>query len=142
HFDFAPNIWTNFGEIPGNGIDDDHNGYVDDVHNVDLSTTNPGQDLSDGFDHNTHVAGIIAATQNDRKMVGVAPKAKLMIVKIMDAQNQKTTGAVTESIRYAATNGARIINLSIQGDDPDPRLNDAIAAAKATNALVMAATDN
>ena len=48
HPDLAPNIWTNFDEVPGNGVDDDRNGYVDDVHGVDLSTSRPGQDLSDG----------------------------------------------------------------------------------------------
>jgi subtilisin family serine protease len=142
HPDLAPNIWTNFGEIPGNGVDDDHNGYVDDVHGVDLTTTSPRQDLSDGFGHGTHVAGIIAAAQNGRGVVGVAPKAKLMIVRVMDAQGRGTTGAVAEGIRYAAANGARIINLSIQGDTPDPRLNDAIAAAGAANALVIAAAGN
>ncbi len=142
HPDLAPNIWTNFGEIPGNGIDDDHNGYVDDVHGVDLTSTGPGQDLADGFGHGTHVAGIIAAAQNGRGVVGVAPKAKLMIVKVMDAQGRGTTGGVAEGIRYAAANGARIINLSIQGDDPDPRLNAAIAAAGAANALVVVAAGN
>jgi subtilisin family serine protease len=142
HPDLAPNIWTNFGEIPGNGVDDDHNGYVDDVHGVDLTTTKPGQDLSDGFGHGTHVAGIIAAAANGRGVVGVAPRAKLMIVKVMDAQGRGTTGAVAEGIRYAAANGARIINLSIQGDTPDPRLNDAIAAAGAANALVVVAAGN
>jgi subtilisin family serine protease len=142
HPDLAPNIWTNFGEIPGNGIDDDHNGYVDDVHGVDLTTTKPVQNLSDGFGHGTHVAGIIAAAQNGRGVVGVAPKAKLMIVRVMDAKGVGTTGGVAEGIRYAAANGARIINLSIQGDTPDPRLNDAIAAAGAANALVVVAAGN
>jgi subtilisin family serine protease len=75
-------------------------------------------------------------------VVGVAPKAKLMIVRVMDAKGVGTTGGVAEGIRYAAANGARIINLSIQGDDPDPRLNDAIAAAGAANALVIAAAGN
>jgi subtilisin family serine protease len=60
----------------------------------------------------------------------------------MDALGRGTTGAVAEGIRYAAANGARIINLSIQGDTPDPRLNDAIAAAGAANALVIAAAGN
>jgi subtilisin family serine protease len=112
------------------------------VHGVDLTTTKPGQDLSDGFGHGTHVAGIIAAAANGRGVVGVAPRAKLMIVKVMDAQGRGTTGAVAEGIRYAAANGARIINLSIQGDTPDPRLNDAIAAAGAANALVVVAAGN
>ena len=59
HPDLAPNVWTNFAEVPGNGVDDDANGYVDDVHGVDLTTSaRAGQDLHDGYGHGTHVAGI------------------------------------------------------------------------------------
>ena len=75
HPDLAPNVWTNFGEVPGNGVDDDGNGYVDDVHGVDLTTTGAAQDLSDGNGHGTHVAGIIAAAANGRGVVGVAYRA-------------------------------------------------------------------
>ena len=60
HPDLAKNIWTNFGEVPGNGKDDDGNGYVDDVHGVDLTTRRKTQNLSDGAGHGTHVAGILA----------------------------------------------------------------------------------
>jgi subtilisin family serine protease len=142
HPDLAPNIWTNFNEIPGNGIDDDHNGYVDDVHGVDLTTQSTRQDLSDGLGHGTHVAGIIAAAANGRGVVGVAPRAQIMTIKVLDAAGSGTTGAVAEGIRYAAANGARIINLSLQGDQPDPRMNDAIAAAAAANVLVVSASGN
>jgi subtilisin family serine protease len=142
HPDLAPNIWTNFREVPGNGVDDDNNGYVDDVHGVDLTTTGATQDLGDGNGHGTHVAGIVAAAANGRGVVGVAPRAKLMVVKVMDAQGRGTTGAVAEGIRYAAANGARVINVSIQGDDPDPRMDAAIAAAGAANALVVVSAGN
>jgi subtilisin family serine protease len=142
HPDLAPNIWTNFGEVPGNGVDDDHNGYIDDVHGVDLTTTSAGQDLSDGNSHGTHVAGIVAAAANGKGVVGVAPRAKLMIVKVMNAEGVGTTGAVAEGIRYAAANGARVINVSIQGDDPDSRVNDAVAAAGAANSLVVVSAGN
>jgi subtilisin family serine protease len=142
HPDLAPNIWTNFGEIPGNGVDDDHNGYVDDVHGVDLTTKAAGQDLSDGNSHGTHVAGIVAAAANGKGVVGVAPRAKIMVVKVMNADGVGTTGAVAEGIRYAAANGARVINVSIQGDDPDQRVNDAVAAAGAANALVVVSAGN
>ena len=142
HSDLAPNIWTNFGEIPANGVDDDHNGFVDDVHGVDLTTTAPQQDLSDGNGHGTHVAGIIAAVANGRGVVGVAPRARIMTVRVMDAQGRGTTGAVADGIRYAAANGARIINLSLKSDAPDPRIDEAIAAAQAANALVVVAAGN
>jgi len=142
HPDLAPNIWTNFGEVPGNGVDDDHNGYVDDVHGVDLTTKAAGQDLSDGNSHGTHVAGIVAAAANGKGVVGVAPRAKIMVVKVMNAEGVGTTGAVAEGIRYAAANGARVINVSIQGDDPDSRVDDAVAAAGAANALVVVSAGN
>jgi subtilisin family serine protease len=139
HPDLAPNIWVNFDEVPGNGVDDDHNGYVDDVHGVDLTSTKPGQDLTDGHGHGTHVAGIVAAAQNGRGVVGGAPRAKLMIVKVLDANGAGTTGSVAEGIRYAAANGARVINLSLSGSDNDPRMAEAVQAAAAANVLVIAA---
>src|SRR5262249_3610713 len=122
HPDLAPNVWTNFGEIPGNGVDDDGNGYVDDVHGVDLTTANANQDLHDGFGHGTHVAGTIAAAANGRGVVGVAFQAKLMTVKVLDDRGAGATGAVAEGIRYAAANGARIINLSLETTTDDPRV--------------------
>jgi subtilisin family serine protease len=142
HPDLAPNIWTNFDEVPGNGVDDDRNGFVDDVHGVDFTTGAPGQDLTDGNGHGTHVAGIIAAAANGVGVVGVAPKAKIMVVKVLDAQLAGTTVGVAAAIRYAAANGARIINLSLRGTVPDPRLNEAIAAAAAANVLVVVGAGN
>jgi len=142
HPDLAPNIWTNFDEVPGNGVDDDRNGFVDDVHGVDFTTGAPGQDLTDGNGHGTHVAGIIAAAANGVGVVGVAPKAKIMVVKVLDAQLAGTTIGVAAAIRYAAANGARIINLSLRGTVPDPRLNEAIAAAAAANVLVVVGAGN
>ena len=121
HPDLAPNIWANFREVPGNGADDDGNGYVDDVYGVDLTSTSAAQNLSDGHGHGTHVAGIVAAAANRRGVVGVAPRAKIMTVRVLDDTGAGTTGAVAEGIRYAAANGARVINASIQGDEPDPR---------------------
>src|SRR3954454_15789865 len=142
HPDLAPNIWTNFDETPGNGVDDDHNGYVDDVHGVDLSSRRPGQNVHDGDGHGTHVAGIIGAAANGRGVIGVAPQAKLMIVKVLDDKGAGTTGAAAEGIRYAAANGARVINCSIGGDQPDPNLTAAVKAAAAAGALVVASAGN
>jgi subtilisin family serine protease len=142
HPDLAPNIWTNFDEVPGNGVDDDNNGYVDDVHGVDLTTTSPSQNLNDGFGHGTHVAGTIAAAANGRGVVGVAYRARLMIVRVLADNGGGTTGAVAEGIRYAAANGARIINLSLESRTDDPRVRDAIAEAAAANALVVASAGN
>ena len=142
HADLGPNIWTNFDETPGNRIDDDHNGFVDDVHGIDLTTKQRGQDLRDGNGHGTHVAGIVAAAANGRGVVGVAPQAKLMIVKVLDDNAAGSTGAVAEGIRYAAANGARVINLSLGGDELDKRLAEAVKAAADANVLVVASAGN
>ena len=143
HPDLAPNVWVNFGEVPGNRVDDDANGYVDDVHGIDLTTSSRGrQDLSDGNGHGTHVAGIIAGAANGRGVVGVAYRARLMIVKVLDARGAGTTGGVAEGIRYAAANGARIINLSLGGPTRDPRLAEAVRAAEAANVLLVCSAGN
>ncbi len=94
HPDIAGNIWININEIPGNGIDDDHNGYVDDVRGWDFigsTYTNPQQsnDPIDHQGHGTHVAGIIAAEGNNGVgIIGVAWHAQVMAVKGLDDQGQ------------------------------------------------------
>jgi subtilisin family serine protease len=142
HPDLAPNIWTNFGEKPNNGVDDDHNGYVDDVHGVDLTTHRKKQDLRDGNGHGTHVAGTIAAAANGRGVVGVAPRARIMVVKVLDARGAGTTAGVAEGIRYAAANGARIINLSLGGPVHDRGVDAAVKEALAANVLVICSAGN
>jgi subtilisin family serine protease len=143
HPDLAPNAWVNFDEVPRNRVDDDANGYVDDVHGVDLTTSRHNrQDLSDGNGHGTHVAGIIAGAANRRGVVGVAFRARLMIVKVLDARGAGTTGGVAEGIRYAAANGARIINLSLGGPTRDPRLVEAVRAAEEANVLLVCSAGN
>ena len=142
HPDLAPNIWVNFGEIPGNGIDDDGNGYVDDVHGIDLTTPGDVQDLTDENGHGTHVAGIIAAAADGRGVVGVAPKARIMTIKALGANGRGSMSAVAEGIRYASRSGASIVNLSLGGDQPDPRVQEAIAEAAAANVLIVASAGN
>src|SRR5690349_15386215 len=81
HPDLRANLWTNPAEIPGNHRDDDGNGYVDDVHGVDLTGEHS---LDDAQGHGTHVAGTIAAARNGKGVVGVAYEAKLMVVRVLD----------------------------------------------------------
>ena len=139
----AERLGRTSARCPGNGVDDDGNGYVDDVHGVDLTTTSAAQDLSDGNGHGTHVAGIIAAAANGRGVVGVAFRARIMTVKVLAADGaRQRRPAVAEGIRYAAANGARIINLSLGGDQPDERVRAAIDAAAAANVLVVCSAGN
>ena len=115
HPDLATKMWTNPGEIPDNGLDDDGNDYVDDVYGWDFA--NDDHDPQDDYGHGTHVAGITAAaTDNGVGIAGVAFNSSIMAVKVGDG----TTGTAAYSdiaygIMYAADNGAKAINLSLGG---------------------------
>ena len=85
HPDLKNRLWTNPGEIPGNGLDDDGNGFIDDIHGWDF--VDDDSDVSDTDGHGTHVAGIIAATANNNAGVaGVAPGAKLMVLRVLETR--------------------------------------------------------
>jgi len=141
HPDLVPNLWTNPGEIPGNGIDDDGDGYVDDVHGYDF--VDHDGDPQDENGHGTHVAGIVAARGgNGIGVAGVAWQARLMAVRVLDSQARGTTDTVAAGVRYAVDRGARIINLSLAGPTPTSDLEGAIAYAQAHGVLVVAAAGN
>lgn len=104
HPDLIPNLWTNPGEIPGNGIDDDHNGYVDDVHGFDFGDNdpNPQDDANNVFHHGTTVAGTIgAAGNNNIGISGVAWNVSIMALKIANSQGALTTAAIVAAHDYA-----------------------------------------
>ena len=142
HPDLAPNLWVNPGEIEGNGIDDDGDGYVDDVHGVNLTTEGAPQDISDRNGHGTLVAGVLAAAADGRGIVGVAYRARLMTVKVLDAAATGTTTAVAEGIRYAVQHGARIINVSLGSDELDAGVRSAVEEAGAAQVLVVCSAGN
>jgi subtilisin family serine protease len=111
HPDLAENIWLNQGEIPGNGIDDDGNGYVDDVHGYDFVSDD--SDPMDDNNHGTHVAGIIGAVGNNKiGVAGVCWQVSLMAVKAFDENGMGDTDQIIEAIRYSVANGANVINAS------------------------------
>jgi subtilisin family serine protease len=128
HPDLASNIWTNPGEIPGNGIDDDQNGYVDDVHGYDF--VNGDSDPMDENGHGTHVAGTIGAVGNNGiGVTGVSWRGQTMALRAGAAGGHLTNAAIAEALQYAAQNGARVVNGSFGGPDPSQTISDAIAAA-------------
>jgi len=100
HPDLAANIWTNPGEIQGNGIDDDHNGYVDDIHGWNfVDNTNL---VTDVYGHGTHVAGIIGAVGNNGVGVaGVSPQVSLMALKFEDSRGIGSTSTMLAALNYA-----------------------------------------
>ncbi|MBK8575743.1 MAG: S8 family serine peptidase [Elusimicrobia bacterium] len=111
HPDLAANVWTNSNEIPNNGIDDDGNGYVDDVHGWNFAENN--NKPVDGHYHGTHVSGTIAALGNNgRGIVGVAYKAKIMPLKGLDDTGTGSDISMINGLVYAADNGAAVINNS------------------------------
>jgi subtilisin family serine protease len=143
HPDLASRAWTNPGEAgakAANGIDDDGNGFVDDVHGWDFcNDDNTVSDLDEDF-HGTHVAGTIAASLNGTGIVGVAPGIKVMAVKFID--DSGTCGAddmAIAAIDYAASFDAPIINASWGGPDPSSVLD---AAIQESGALLVAAAGN
>ena len=127
HSDLSKNIWTNPGEIAGNGIDDDGNGYIDDVHGYDF--VNRDGDPMDDLGHGTHCAGTIAASANDGGIVGVAWSAQLMGVKILDENGGGFTSDIIEGILYAADNGAAVSNNSYGMNLSDAVIAELITAA-------------
>jgi subtilisin family serine protease len=141
HPDLLPNLWTNTGETPGNGIDDDGNGYVDDVHGYDVIARDG--DPQDENGHGTHVAGIVAARGgNGLGVAGVAWRARVMTVRVLDGQARGTTSTVAAGIRYAVDNGARVVNLSLAGPNPTPDLEAAVEHARSRGVLIVVAAGN
>jgi subtilisin family serine protease len=111
HPDLNANIWNNPGEIPDNGIDDDGNHYIDDVHGWDFADGD--NDPQDASGHGTHVAGIIGAQGNNAQGVaGMAWHVRIMPVRFMDGFEEGSTADAIAAIEYALANGAKIINCS------------------------------
>ena len=143
HPDLDGNIWRNAGEIAGNGIDDDRNGYIDDIRGWDfVASDNNPMDL-DFEGHGTHIAGAIAAERNNFGITGVAPNAKIMPVRVLAAFGRGSVNNVAAGIRYAADNGANVINLSLGNDFvPSDVVNNAIQYANNKGSVVVIAAGN
>lgn len=140
HPDLAPHIWTNPGEVPGNGLDDDGNGYVDDVHGYDFANDDPDPIDTDG--HGTHVAGTIGAVGNNGiGVAGVMPEVQLMAVQFLEGGSGYTFDAI-QAIDYAVAMGAQISNNSWGGGGASQALRDTIAAAGEAGHLFVAAAGN
>jgi len=127
HPDLKDAIWTNPGEIPDNGIDDDNNGFIDDVNGWDFRNKDKSVfDFATTDKHGTHCAGTIAAARNEDGVVGVAPGVKILPLKFMDTSGGSTDAAI-EAIGYAKAAGAKIVNCSWGGSDGSVALREAIA---------------
>jgi Subtilase family len=140
HLDLNANIWTNNREIPDNGIDDDANGYIDDFYGWNFTDNN--NNTLDVYGHGTHVAGTIAAVNNDFGVTGIAYNAKIMSVKVLGDDNKGTYAAITQGVYYAVNNGAKVINMSIAGTVGDAGLEAALQYANSQGVIVVMAAGN
>jgi len=141
HPDLAANIWTNTGEVAGNGLDDDHDGYIDDTRGWNFVSSNntPQDDRS----HGTHVAGTIgAAGNNGNGVTGVCWQVRLMPLKFLDSTGNGATSDAIAAINYARVKGANIINNSWGGSSFSQSLKDAIDAAGNAGILNVCAAGN
>jgi subtilisin family serine protease len=141
HPELRDAIRVNEGEIPGNGLDDDGNGYVDDVHGWNFA--DDSSDTRDINGHGTVTAGIIAAaTGNGAGIAGVNPWARILPVRIAVWSGQSNNLRLAEAIRYAVDNGARVINISYGGLGRTWSEYLAVAYARSRGVIVVAAAGN
>lgn len=149
HPDLASNIWTNPREIPGNGIDDDENEFIDDVHGYDFRN-NDGNPMDDNG-HGTHVAGTIGAVGNNGQgVVGVNWNVSLMALKFLDANNEGYTADAIRATCYATMMRTRLespVNLRVLNNSwvvagYNSGLEEAIAEAGDADILFVTAAGN
>ena len=150
HPDLAANIWKNTDEIPDNCIDDDKNGFIDDINGWDFINNIPDpspkfeKDYTEsGVLHGTIVAGIAAAVGNNGEGVaGVTWKSSIMPLRVLDDKGEGRTSEVVRAVDYAIANGADIINFSFVGFGYSKALNEAIKRAYNAGVIVVAAGGN
>ena len=141
HPDLINNMWVNSREIPGNGLDDDGNGYIDDIHgwNAITKTGNP----MDGNKHGTHCAGTIGAEHNNGiGVAGVMDEVSLMAIKFLSDSGSGSLADAIASIDYATKMNVDIMSNSWGGGGFSQALEDAIKAAKDRGILFVAAAGN
>ncbi|MFT4050434.1 MAG: S8 family peptidase [Solirubrobacterales bacterium] len=139
--DIAPSLWTNTAEIPGNGVDDDNDGFIDDVNGADWVDRDGIPNDTGG--HGTHVAGTIAAAaDNNFGGAGVAPGAKIMPLRFLDGQGSGTIADAIAAVEFAIAHHADVINASWGGPDRSLPLRDAFARAGAAGITIVAAAGN
>lgn len=141
HPELAVQLWRNPKESAGNRLDDDRNGFVDDIHGANF--LNNSGNVMDSAGHGTHVAGIVAAAANNgHGGVGLAPGAKIMALKVLDAAGNGSISAAANAIYYAVNNGAKVINASWTMAVGSPALISAISFAASRNVVFVTAAGN
>lgn len=150
HPDLRENIWTNSGEIPGDGLDNDQNGYSDDMYGWDFVDDIPdptpkfsGEFIQAGIHHGTIIAGIIAAAGNNSiGIAGVSWRSKIMPLRVLDNSGDGEIIAVVNAIDYLIKKKADIINLSFVGSGESKFLKSALKRAYDAGIIIVSASGN
>ena len=141
HPDLKNRMWTNDLEIPDNGIDDDNNGYIDDVKGYDFAESD--NDPMDVTGHGTHVAGIVGAQAgNGTGFTGVDWNCKLMALKVITDNSTSNYSDYAAAIYYAVAQGAKVINLSLTSYNPSTVIEDAFSYAYSQGVVIVVAMAN
>ena len=141
HNDLKNNVWANPGEIANNGIDDDNNGYIDDIYGIDL--VNGDSDPNDDNSHGSHVAGTIGAQGNNNLGVaGVAWTARMIAAKSFDNSGRGKTSNSILAIDYLLKRGVKVINNSWSGRIYSQALADVVAEARQQGVIMVCAAGN
>ncbi len=141
HPDLSAKLWINPNEVAGNGVDDDGNGYVDDVHGWNFVGSNSQPQDDQG--HGSHVAGIAAAgTNNGIGIAGMSWQATIMPIKVLNNAGNGTFANLAAGIIYAVDNGTRVINLSLGGTTTSTTVAESVSYAQNHGCLVLAAAGN
>lgn len=141
HKDLNQNLWVNHKEKNGiAGVDDDGNGFVDDIYGYDFR--NNDGDAMDGLGHGTHVAGIIGASHNDLGMRGVMGKVQIMALKFLSDSGPGDSKNAARAIDYAVTHGAKIINNSWTSFGKSKFVFEAMKRARDAGIILTASAGN
>nr|HPH98563.1 S8 family serine peptidase [Anaerolineaceae bacterium]HPN54160.1 S8 family serine peptidase [Anaerolineaceae bacterium] len=141
HPDLAANLWVNPGEIAGNGLDDDSNGFVDDIHGWNF--VDSSNDVTDAIGHGSLVAGIAAArTGNATGIAGVCGLCQIMPVKVSQVSGIANYSDIAAGINYATSKGADVINLSVGGYADSQAVKDAVNNALSKGVVVVGGAGN
>ena len=147
HNDLRSNVWVNSDEVAGNGMDDDNNGYIDDVNGYNFASRLPSpipDGTWNGVQHGTHVSGLAAAAGNN--MLGISgvmgKNVKIMGLNIFGTSEGATTASIDNAIRYAADNGADVINMSFGGPGQFATTQAALQYALSKGVVLIAAAGN
>ncbi len=150
HPDLVGNIWVNPNEIPGDGVDNDQNGYIDDVHGWDFVDDIPdpspkfnGATTTTGLHHGTLLAGVIAAQGNNTLgITGISWRSKVMPLRVLDSKGEGDVLSVVKAIDYAIFKKVDVINLSFVGEGDSSYLKAAVKRAYDAGIIVVAAAGN